>query len=93
MVKSAVPHIVPAVDTLIADESVISELMNKAWSSHEITDYHIEKVNYLNVLLNDPYRLLSCCRSLNGSGNMLHSVLVVQNLLASTRKQCKNQQM
>ncbi len=45
VVTSAVSHLVPAVDSLIADESAISELMNKAWSSHEITDYQIEHVS------------------------------------------------
>jgi hypothetical protein len=42
--KKALPHIVPGTDSLIADESPISELMNVAWSSHEITDERIDEV-------------------------------------------------
>ena len=34
----ALPHVVPATDSLVADESAISELLNLAFAQHEITD-------------------------------------------------------
>lgn len=34
----------PAVDSLVADESPISELMNVAWASHEIIDEYLDEV-------------------------------------------------
>jgi hypothetical protein len=43
-VTRALPHIVPKIDSLIADESGISELLNLAYSLHEISDYETERV-------------------------------------------------
>ena len=40
----AIPHIAPLKDSLEADQSPISELMNVAWAYHEITDEHIDDV-------------------------------------------------
>jgi len=40
----ALPHLVPNVDSLVADQSGISELMNLAWAAHEITDENISGV-------------------------------------------------
>lgn len=37
VVTKALPHIVPSKDTLEADKSPISELLNLAWALHEIT--------------------------------------------------------
>jgi hypothetical protein len=42
--QAALPHIVPLVDSLVADRSPLAELMNLAWASHEITDEHIGDV-------------------------------------------------
>jgi hypothetical protein len=42
--KSALPHVVPAVDSLKADESAISELLNLAWAGHEMTDEYLDEV-------------------------------------------------
>jgi len=39
--RKALPHIVPAVDSLEPDLSGISELLNLAWAGHEITDENI----------------------------------------------------
>jgi len=44
VVKTAIPHIVPAIDSLRSDESPISELMNLARSQHEITDDFLPEV-------------------------------------------------
>ena len=44
VVKSAVPHIVPAVDSLEPDLSPISELLNMARAQHEITDDYLLEV-------------------------------------------------
>jgi hypothetical protein len=49
VVTAAVPHLIPAIDSLIADESAISELLNEAWSSHEITDFAIDEVRFVNI--------------------------------------------
>lgn len=38
----SIPHVVPTKDSLEADKSPISELMNVAWAYHEITDEFIE---------------------------------------------------
>ena len=40
----SIPHIAPVKDSLVADQSPISELMNVAWASHEITDEYIDDV-------------------------------------------------
>ena len=38
------PSVVPAKDTLVPDQSAISELLNLAWDMHEITNEHIVDV-------------------------------------------------
>ena len=40
----ALPHIVPSVDSLVADASGISELLNLAWAVHEISDENLPAV-------------------------------------------------
>ena len=42
--SKALPHIVPAQDNLISDQSGISELLNLAYAMHEITDENLDKV-------------------------------------------------
>jgi hypothetical protein len=44
VVSTAVPSVVPAKDTLVPDQSAISELLNLAWDMHEITNEHIVDV-------------------------------------------------
>lgn len=44
VVLEALPNVVPRYDSLVADESPMSELVNVAWSSHEITDENIAGV-------------------------------------------------
>jgi hypothetical protein len=44
VLAKALPHIVPAKDTLVADASPVSELLNLAWALHEITDEYIDEV-------------------------------------------------
>eukprot|EP01036_Dinobryon_divergens_P028192 gene28192-37095_t len=44
VVKTALPHIVPAVDSLEPDLSPISELLNLARAQHEITDDYLHEV-------------------------------------------------
>jgi hypothetical protein len=45
----AVPHMVPARDTLHADESTISELLNYAFAMHEITaEYKQEMIAWFD---------------------------------------------
>ena len=39
--RKALPHIIPEVDSLVADLSGISELLNLSWALHEITDENI----------------------------------------------------
>lgn len=41
---NALPDYFPAVDSLQSNESPVSELMNVAWSYHEITDEHIDDI-------------------------------------------------
>lgn len=43
-VATAVPTILETKDTLIADQSTISELLNLAWDMHEITDEYLPEV-------------------------------------------------
>jgi len=44
LATKVLPHIVPSRDTLRADHSPISELLNLAWALHEITDAHLDEV-------------------------------------------------
>lgn len=39
----ALPAVFPALDTLKADESPVSELLNLAWGEHEITDEYLDE--------------------------------------------------
>ena len=39
--KTALPEVIPRVDTLEADASGISELLNLAWGMHEIIDTNL----------------------------------------------------
>lgn len=44
VVRLAIPHIVPSYDSLVADSSGISELLNLAYSIHEISDFSLDRV-------------------------------------------------
>ena len=37
----ALPSVLPSIDSLKADESGVSELLNLAWGEHEITDEYL----------------------------------------------------
>jgi hypothetical protein len=36
------PHIPSSIDSLVADESPVSEVLNAAYAMHEFTDMHID---------------------------------------------------
>ena len=39
----ALPNVFPSTDSLRADESGVSELLNLAWGEHEITDEYLSE--------------------------------------------------
>mmetsp|Transcript_6967 Transcript_6967/g.7083 ORF Transcript_6967/g.7083 Transcript_6967/m.7083 type:complete len:187 (-) Transcript_6967:246-806(-) len=41
--RTVLPHVVPSKDSLIADESALSELMNLAYAGHEVTDEYLDE--------------------------------------------------
>ena len=44
VVSTALPHVVPSRDSLLADQSAVSELLNLAYAMHEVTDDYLKEV-------------------------------------------------
>ena len=42
--QKAIPNLIPSYDSLLADESGISELLNLAWGFHEIIDQNLTEM-------------------------------------------------